>query len=516
MPSTLSWKTQSYEAVPALTLRGPALRWALRRVTIAWMIGVIWAALISGSRLRILAEMMGFNDFTLGVLGSLPFVATFGQIIASLLIQRTGGLLKYQFIECAVVHRALWLVAAVIPIVLPIPSTLAVVALLVTLAVSWFLGALSSPPWITWMGALIPRRIRGRYFANRERICQLVMTAVILASASMLTLFYDKDLKGIQWPAIYYICALLAVAAVCGTIDILLFYKIPEVLPVPSGRGDVRGSEGVLRFLHRMLIQPLGDRVFRHYVLFGTTMSFSMTVAGWYFWCNALDHDRLHWSPLATDVLFLVIGPLGGIGSAPLWGKAIDRWGRRPVLMACTVGAILCIVPWFFIMPWMGYALAIVACLLGAASWTAISLAQTSIVLGFADGTGQSRYIAASAVLISMGGAAGGWLGGALTQWLVHLQTAPIVLGPFSWTNYHVAFLLVVLSRIGGLFWLIGMPDPGAGSTWHMVRTMGTNVYNLVSTRLFYPLRAFGWMHEGDRKTAPGPSVERERDETVR
>jgi len=504
---------QSYDAVPALRVRGPALRRALRTVTTAWMVGVVWLALISGSQLKIFASSMGFNDLAFGVMGSLPFLATLGQLLASLLIQRTGGLLKFQFIECGVIHRLLWLAVAAIPLVAPIPSTAAVLALLGVLTASWFLAALSSPPWITWMGALIPRRIRGRYFANRERLCQLIMGVVVLLVGLLIDRVYDSRASGVQTTALWTICGLFALAALFGAADILLFYRIPEVMPTPRRTDATRGAEGLGAFLRRMLVEPFADRVFRHYVLFSATMTFSMTVAGWYFWRNAL--EWLGWSPLVTNGLFLVLGPIGGITSARMWGRAIDRWGRRPVLFVSSIGAAACLLPWFFIMPqmgWGGYALAAFACLLGAASWTAVSLAQTGIVLGFADGSGQSRYVAASAVLISLGGVAGGWVGGGVTQLLEGLQKAPLSLWGLQWNNWHVAFLLATLSRLGGIFWLVGMPDPGAASAWYMVRLMGVNAYNVLVSRLFFPLRAFGWRQSAGRRQVmrgrqnkPGP-----------
>lgn len=148
----MSWKSRSYEAVPALSIRGPQLRLALRTVTLAWVFGVVWLSAVSGSHFKILASTLGFNNLAFGLLATLPFLATFGQLLAALLIERTG-LLKYQFIHCAAIHRLLWLAVAAIPLVLPVPSPVAVVAMLVVLSGSWFMGALSAPAWLTWMGA---------------------------------------------------------------------------------------------------------------------------------------------------------------------------------------------------------------------------------------------------------------------------------------------------------------------------------------------------------------------------
>ena len=163
----MSWRSKSYEVLPALSVRGPELRRALRTATTAWMFGVVWLACTAGSRVTFFGRMLGFDDFHFGMMSAIPFAATFGQLIAVILIERSG-LRKYQFLHCGFIHRAMWIVIAAIPFVLPVPSKWAVWTMLAALGISWLLAALSIPAWMTWMGDLIPRRIRGRYFATRS------------------------------------------------------------------------------------------------------------------------------------------------------------------------------------------------------------------------------------------------------------------------------------------------------------------------------------------------------------
>lgn len=83
------------------------------------------------------------------------------------------------------------------------------------------------------------------------------------------------------------------------------------------------------------------------------------------------------------------------------------------------------------------------------------------------------------------------------TRYLEVLHKSPIILGPFLWNGWHVMFLLAMLSRYASLFWLKGMPDPGAASVGDLLRTVRESFYgNVVSTVLF-PLRAFGWKPGG-------------------
>jgi len=535
------WKELSYRELPALCVRGTHLRCALQRITLAWMFGVAWLAAAGGCHVKILANMLGFSNLAFGILAATPFVATLGQIFASTLIERTG-LVKYQFIHFAAAHRLLWVVAAVLPFVLPIPSPIAVVSLLVVLAASWFMNSLAAPAWMTWMGSLIPRRVRGRYFANRERLAMLVQIVVVVAIGITMDRVYPTPESIRPGPGLWVICGILAFGAVLGTTDILLFRRVPEVFPPPhaakagseaaatiSAVPTQRRSPGeALSALGRYILEPLSDRAFRSYVLFGATMTFSLTLGGWFFWLNAMDH--LGFGSLATNVLFLVVGPLGGIWTARLWGRAIDRWGRRPILFLGTIGAMLGLVPWLLIAPdtpgppilrrivgWVmsvmgavldqpdslrvgeaspvgAYLLAVLACALAGVSWTGVNLAQIGIVLGFADGNGRSRYVAASSVVISIGGVLGGLAGGVLTQSLRFLQDAPLRFGLIEWNNWHAAFAAALLARCSALLWLVGMPDPGAAKIRTFTRHIGVNAYNALVTRLFYPVRVFGWV----------------------
>ena len=542
------WKSESYAKLPALSVRGKQLQRSLRTITAAWMVGIVWLIAISGSHFKVLAEALGFGDFAFGLLATLPFLATIGQVFAAMIIERTG-VLKYQFIHCGTASRLLWLLVAAIPLVLPIPSHAAVVLTLLVITASWFLQALAVPAWLTWMGVLVPRRLRGRYFAYRERAAMGIQILAVLSFGLAIDLVDPASPNG-ELTRLWIACGIVALGAVCGLVDILAFRSVPEVLPprhagpatdAPDRFGPPGAKTAQLPKLPilQFVLGPLKDHTFRSYVLYGATMTFSVTVGVWFYWLNAL--DNLGFSNFGVNALFLVVSPLAGMWAIGRWGKAIDRWGRRPVLILCTAGAAVGAAFWLVLAPdlpapgfavnglaWVAsclgglvgrpewghavaaapltaYALATVACALGGAAWAGINLAQTGIVLGFADGSGQSRYVAASSVLIGVGGVLGGLVGGAIAHATDGLQEGPVRLGPFLWNNWHLTFAASLVARLVAIRWLVGMPEPGAVRARSLARYMGVNAYNGIVSRLFYPLRVFGWQQPVRPAKSPRP-----------
>lgn len=518
-----SWRSQTFEVLPALSVRRRELRYSLRTVTVAWMFGVAWMACTSGDQVRAFARMLGFNDFAFGLLGALPFLATLGQLPAAIIIERTG-LRKIPFIWWGTVHRLLWLAVAAVPLLLA-PGLGAIVAVLSFLAVSNFLGAMATPGWMTWMSDLIPRRIRGRYFARRALWSQRVQVVVVVLLSLALdaaTVRGAPEKFALQHALMWTIGIIFAIGAILGAVDILMFRRIREVMQPELPELPQPPTTSAISALRELLVEPLKDRIFRSYVLYGATITFTATFSGWYFWRNAT--EGLGFSKLGTNGLFMVIGPLAGNMAIRWWGRLQDRWGRRPVLIIATIGTCLSLVPWFFAsprlpspgafvdavnwcwnhlggggmlltaaMPVSAYLLGALGCVVGGISWGGVGLAQTGITLHFADGRGRSKYVAASAVLISVGGAMGGLLGGVMVQSLEFLRAHPIMAGPFEWNQWHASFLVSLLVRILSMVWLVNMPDPGARPVRYVLRYMTANVSNAVSSWLFYPLRVFGW-----------------------
>ena len=535
------WRKQSFDVLPALSVRRRELRKSLRLVTLSWMFGVVWLSCISGSQVTVFARMLGFTDLDFGIMAAIPFYATFGQVIATVLIERSG-LRKFQFLYFNALHRMLFMVIAIIPVFLP-PGRLSSAMMLVVLAISWFAAAMAAPAWWTWMGDLIPKRVRGRFFANRDRLASLVQVLVVILIGIMLDMSTIKGVAGPETPAtqprlLVVTCVIYAIAGIFGTLDIMMFRSIRELVPKRSSdyssglevglahktrTGFFKPFKYALGVVRSVVIDPLKDKAFRYFVGHGATIMFLITISQWFVWLHVL--EGLHFSKVGANVVLLVLGPLVRILAARPWGKLIDRWGPKPVLLLGTIGATLSYVPWLFTpqdmvgpaylvnavnrmasmvgglfghpgltlagadTPVGGYLLITIASCLGGATWISIILSQTSLLMGFSDSGGRSKFVASWAVLTSIGGAIGGTVGGWIADSLSFLRLEPLRIGPLAWNNWHFTFLGSVLAGIIAMIWLAGMPASGGAQVRQVFRELRMVLQNTFAAVVHLPLR---------------------------
>jgi len=552
-------RNASFEVLPALSIRKAELRRSMRLVTAAWAMGIIWMTCTGGSWMNTFQVMLGFSNTDFGLMTALPWAATLANLAAVVIMERTG-LRKYVFIISKSISRLLWLVVAVILVTLA-GTRAAVWLVLLTILAASVLDAVGTPAWMTWMGDLIPRRIRGRFLAMRGMISRLVLVPVAIGVSIFIDCMTDSSkpvTPQAQPQLLWALAGLFFGSAFFGVADILVFLRIREVRPsvhdkppppavsmtvARSGRGGVVSALSyavryVASVVGQLLLAPLKDHAFRRYVLYGATITFAMGMGGSFF-VRELRED-LGLSHMSINAIYMILGPLMAIISANPWGRLMDRWGRRPMLMVATSVAAFGGVPYFFASRftpnppyvaeavnatanWIGHIGAVVAAwfgwhvdwgqwvilgptapvgvwlicsttvFFGFVGWSGVMLGQSGIIMGFADGAGRNKYVAAHAVFSGFGGAIGAYSGGLIADGLANASWYhPLHVWLFQWNNWHATFAVSTLARVAALLLLIGMPDPGARRARDMVRSLGLDVLNLLTGRMLIEWLGFG------------------------
>jgi hypothetical protein len=137
------------------------------------------------------------------------------------------------------------------------------------------------------------------------------------------------------------------------------------------------------------------------------------------------------------------------------------------------------------------YLLGVTACTIGGFAWMGVMLGMEGVIMGFADGPGKSRYVAASSVIFGLGGALGALSGGIVAQSLAWMQETPLVIGPLAYNNWHVTFAMSFAARVLAVLLAWRLADPGSATAWTVVKELRFNAYNALASWLLSPFRLF-------------------------
>jgi MFS family permease len=449
------------------------LRDSLRRIIVAWLFGAAWMYLASGASFTRYAKLLNVSHFGFGVLATVPFLGALVQLPASLLLERYGGR-KTVFLWCASISRALWLVIAALPWLFP--PAWQWPALLATMLLSTVLANITSPAWMTWMGELIPGRIRGRYFSRRTQLGQAV--GLVLSILSGLALDWPGEERLLLRNVI---AGLFALAAVFGVADILMFLRVPD-----PARAPIRPSLG----FRDLVRAPLADRNFRRLLGFSFTMTFATGYIGQFVWLYLFDVAGMGNS--RANVMLVTLPLVVGMVCYPFWGRMVDRFGSKPVLVAAGLLVINGATGWIFVTRenWVwGYLLV----LLSTAAWPGMDIAGFNLLLRMAEGGAQRRtsntaVIAINSVVVAVAGTLSGLFGGAVAERLGDGWHA--TLGGCRLTYHGVLFIGSGVLRAAALVWLIGLKEPERKvATREALEQMASGLYSNLLQATFFPAR---------------------------
>ena len=138
-----------------------------------------------GTILTGFALWLGATPFHIGLLTSLPAFAALAQLLAPYFTERQGQRKRLMTLMAGG-QRVLWLVVAALPFVV-LPPGIGIALLIALVTGSAMLGAIGAVPWLSWMADLVPKDVRGRYFATRN----LIMGTVGLILGPVVGVFLD-------------------------------------------------------------------------------------------------------------------------------------------------------------------------------------------------------------------------------------------------------------------------------------------------------------------------------------
>ncbi len=488
VPSLIKVRTRTGDAL--------ALRQQLAFVTFAWVFGSIWLWSITGAAMTRFAREMGVPDYGFGVLAALPFIGTLLQVPASYWLERYGRR-KTVFLWTAGIGRLMWTATAMIPWLLPNARGWWWPTMALSLLISWSCAQASAPAWLNWMSDVIPRQIRGRYFGVRNQIGQPIGLLTTLGigyaldqAAAVQSTRPDIMLKVTS--------AILGIAGLAGMLDILLFRFVedPEKHRTPTTEG-----------LMTMMLRPLRDPQFRWYLAFNFTLMLGIGCIGQYIWLYMF--DVVGWSNQFANLMLIAIPLLIRMFSFTVWGKLIDRLGKKPVILIVGAVSIADSIGWLLVGPdrfLLGYALVLIAVFV----WPGMELANFNFILGMSGGgrgrdrSGGVAHVAVNSIATAAGGILSGLLAAAVAKALTDWRYA--VPGTEVSLTYHGLLLLAAgAMKLISLLFVLRLEEPKAVATRDAIRYMTTSLYSNVRQAVLMPTRVVGQVIRWSYKLNPLP-----------
>lgn len=367
------------------------------------------------------ALALGLDEVSSGLLSVLPMVVgAFLQLISPRSVRKLGSAKKWVVI-CAIIQAL-----AFLPLIfLAILEKGSFVVLFLATMMYWAGGAGTGAAWNAWMGKVVPRSIRTRYFAFRGRVAHLGVLVGLIFAAYIAE--YGRKLDQ-TLHAFALIFGLALIARLISSYSLWLKYEPPDIL----ANQKIRPFSAVL---HELLLKKEGKVL--QYLLF---VQLAVNISGPYFAPYMLKELALDYEEY---MVLVAVSFLARALVLPLVGQFAKHFS---VIRLLKIGGLLIVPsPMLWAISDHFYFL-ILAQVFAGISW---ALFELGMALSFFEGIKEDEKTSILTVfnlVNALAMAFGGMIGG-------HLLTT---LGVEK-TNYYVLFVVSGLLRGVALYSLVGL-----------------------------------------------------------
>jgi len=436
---------------PPQKISKPEIRHSLRAVTFDGIFATLFYSITGGALLSNFLLDLGAGPVEIGMLASIPQLVNLLQPLGAYLSDRTTS--RYKYSLCIFVpSRLLWLI--LVPGIwlggsFHIAEHQLVQWILAIIWVTQLLESLGRASWLSWVAALVPQRLRGRYFGFRNSAISLTN----LLGVPLLALAVSNWPGGRQQGY----SVLLVLGMMLGMISLGCQFLMTDVNPKLL---HVTHSDPAQKSLTPTIFSFLKDANFLKFLLYSGFWSFAVNICAPFFNLYLLDDLSIDVSVVA---LYNSIGAGANLLMLVFWGKLADRVGNRPIMLV--VGILVALTPLLWleggtapIFLWVWFPLLHI---IGGGTWAALDLCSNNLLMGVAPLRNQSLYFAIAAAVPGVTGAMGITAGGFLAT-VTDLGGLPGVFA-LSAVLRLVAVVPLVFVREQrsvslGKFWLLLLP----------------------------------------------------------
>ena len=385
------------------------VRTSLQASTIDGVFATVFANATSGVLLTNFLLELGASSTEIGLSASIPMLANLMQPLGAYLSeQRTS---RHTFcLWVYTIARSLWVVLAIAIFWVgrsdDAPELLIICAIGVATC-SNFLGALGSAPWLSWVAALLPRRLRGRYFGQRNSAANLTNLISVPLMGVAISQWHGGAIEG------YGVVVVLGTAA--GLISVWFQNFMVDINPQTGqpSKSTVTASESSPRTVQSLDFWQ--DPNFLKFLFYLTLWTFSVNLSSPFFNVYLLDELNLNINQVS---IYNSLSAGANLLLLLWWGRLADRIGNRPILLG--VGILFAVFPLLWLVTsnnsvsiWLWLPLLHV---IAGGTFAAIDLCSNNLLLALAPIRQQSTYFGIAAAFAGVSGAVGTVVGGFWVQ----------------------------------------------------------------------------------------------------
>lgn len=423
------------------------------------------------------ALSLGANEFMIGLLAAIQVGANLLQIRAFRRLEKHGQR-KAMAVRFAAAARLMWIaIAAVTLITIPAFQPYKIWLFYALFAVSAGFGVYSLVPWVSWLVDLVPEKVRGRFYAQRNFAGGAL--GVILGVLAGKFIDWWNAHQFAPTPVGFLVLTSCGMVFGLGAVKIIKQMHDPPFAPSPAR----------LTFWESLKI-PFHDPNFRRLFYFRIAYDISMGIAGAFYGVYMLTQAGLSYFFVSSMAM---LSTLTNLLALKPWGVIIDKFGNKPVLQICMIGKTMFALLWIFTTPdTMG--LFILIHLLGVFD-AGNTLAIPNLVYKLAPANRRANYIAVDGTVVGIAATVAPLIGGGLALLFAGWKLS---FAGFHWAHFHFLFFTAALLRLVTMVMLHRVHEPVSKSMKHVIR-------------VFWPMRSIN-IFEGFQQTlhsllAPSRSI---------
>ncbi len=415
---------------------------AMRYSTLEGLFAAQYMATTTSALLVGFLLALGASVTQVGYAAALPMLGGIFQPLGAELIRRRKGWRRGICVSGVLIDDLLWIIS--ILGVAFLPTSKALILVLVLLGVQQIPVHASLLAWQSWVSDLIPPRVRGRYFGTRN--------FTVNSFGAIVGILAGQFVEHIGDSTLWSFMAVIVFGMTGRAISAFILNKQPE--PVPA-------SMGVDRPLARFA-DPFNHQHYRQYLRFISRWEFAAQLAAPFFIVYMLRE-------LGIGIGFVTLAAgfatLANLLSQQYWGNLCDYFGNRQILRTTCLVLVAEPLLWFFASPSSAglAAISLIHVTAGFASGGFL-LANGNLMMGLAPRDGQTSFFAVQAAIRGLSAAASPIIGGLLLDKVLS-ETVPTeaLVSPFL-----VLFTLSFFLRLFGYLALKKVPEESIVPRLHL------------------------------------------------